>query len=554
MKLVDCLAELSRQNQLALARLVQLASLPTGAAAAPALAARLTDPRHLENVVAALPPEARAALKVVLYHGGGQGITVELGKHLVNQIAGRRRQSDPAALQQLQDLGLVGVRSVEYRQRFCVPAELLDPLVSLMGRRLVGAVCVPRAASVRPQPSTRDLLEDQHRFLAYVFKHDVPLTQQGQIFKRHLRELGQLLSSPRDATDDVGDDATVPFLGRYPEPLGFLVDYGLDRGLLSRSDGRLATTAVLDEWLAESDAVKRRGLFAFWQERHYYPDLQTFLSVVQSLADGWIRLHALVEELAPLVHPSQRTSFSARLQHHLHLFLGPLGCFVLGETATGEQVFCLTPTGRALLTGATPPTQRGQTRFIVQPNFEVIAQRPLDSLVLWQLELIADLVRADTALIYQIDRQTVYRALQTGLSSEAIVGLLQRHTKNALPQNVVFDIQEWSRAFGQVYLMEVCLLRCATPQLAREIRASRRTGRFIRSELTPTDLVVAKEDYATLIAALVADGHLPRPGIADGAAAAQPSGSAAFGGQGSRPPIPNQMRASGLTPKKQKGR
>jgi len=471
------------------------------------VAACLTDKTRLKRILDELSDEEWAALKVVYFNGGDHGITVELCHQIVSLLSGRRRGSS-AALAGLQDRGLIFVRSQNYRQVFFIPDDLMAVLGEILNQDLIRRVCLTEEEPLRPSPTEIDLVEEVHRFLAYIHKHEVTLTQQGQIFKRHLRAL--LAQLGRDDTEET-------LVGRYPEPLGFLVGYCMDRHLIQRTDGRLVTTEDLDGWLHQTREVKQADLFAYWQDRYYYHDLQSFLSVMRDMDGRWVSLPRLAGELEQLLNPSQRNSFQRRLNHHLSTFLAPLGVVELAFTGSPEnpELACrLLPDGKVLLSGEVPkgPAEQPQRPLVLQSTFEVILPRPAPDLILWKLELMADLVqRTDRTLTYRLTRQSIYRALKAGIRGEEILSFLQAESATGVPQNVAFDLKTWCDAYGQVYLEEVTLLRCATPMLAEQIKSSRRTRRYVLGELTPKDLIVDASHTRELTAALEAEGFMPGP-------------------------------------------
>ncbi|HEY3364284.1 MAG TPA: helicase-associated domain-containing protein [Symbiobacteriaceae bacterium] len=474
------------------------------------LIVRLTDRVWLQGLMADLSDEEWAALKVVFFNGGDQGITVELCHQIVNLLSGKRRKSSSRAVEDLQNRGLIYPRTQNYRQVFFIPSDLMQVLGDILNRQMVNRLSLPPDAAVRTAAPERDLVEDLHRFLAYVYKNEITLTQQGQIFKRHLRALLDLLMT--------GDEDEESLVGRYPEPLGLLVGYALDRRLITREDGRLLPSPTLAEWIAGSTGAKQLDLFAYWQDRYYYQDLQTFLSIMRTVGEQWVSMNRMVLEIEPLINPSQRGSFLLRLKHHLTTFLGPMGAVELGEPEREESdLFCrMTPTGGAILDGVPPGPEAvpGHQALLLQATFEAIAPRPVPAELLWTLELVADLIkRTDRTLTYRLSRQSVYRALKTGLTGEAIQAFLKEHSATGVPQNVAFDLTAWANAYGQVYLQQMTVLRCASPILAQQVKASRRTSRFVVGELTPTDLIVTSADYKELLEALQADGLMPRPDI-----------------------------------------
>lgn len=511
MQLMECLRQTPTEQLSRIARAAGLEPGTDGQGLASCIADHLKDPAYLQQMLAGLSDEEWAALKVVFFNGGDQGITVELCHQIVNLLSGKRRKSPAPALAQLQNSGLIYPRTQNYRQVFFIPTDLLSALSDLLHRHMIARVCLAPEAPLRPSPLERDLIEDAHRFLAYIYKHDVTLTQQGQILKRHLRALLDLLAT--DVEEDEG------LTGRYPEPLGFLMGYVLDRRLIMRVEGELRPTDELNAWLQQPIGLKQFDLFRYWQDRYFYQDLQTFLSVIRTIGSQWVSLERLANEVEPLINPSHRGSFLLRLKHHLATFLAPLGLFELGQAGSPDQpemVCLLTPLGELVLQDR-PPTENPaptQPEMVLQATFEAIVPRPAPPEVLWTMELAADLVkRTDRTLTYRLSRQSLFRALKAGLTGERLLAFLHTHSATGVPQNVAFDLITWVKSYGQLYLQQVTLLRCASPLLAEQVKASRRTSRFVLGELTPTDLIVDAKQYKELLEALEADGLMPRPGI-----------------------------------------
>lgn len=191
-----------------------------------------------------------------------------------------------------------------------------------------------------------------------------------------------------------------------------------------------------------------------------------------------------------------------------------LGCLEKGRYGK-KQVVRLKPAGRRLLLGEKEPFQAAprEEKFVVQPNFEVIAGRELAPQVLWQLHLCADLVQADRMLIFNLNRGSFYRAFQAGRRPEEIAAFFKQHSKYELPQNVLFSLEEWKREMGRVYLVQAAVLRCDSPELAAELKASPRLGRYIVGEITAQDLLVPSEAVQQVLLVLQQEGYLPLPKV-----------------------------------------
>lgn len=491
-----------------------------------ALRRRLTDPDWLERTIDRLSPEEWAALKVIVFEGGEAGITVELCHQRVNQVTGRRRKTGDLGVLSLLRRGLVFTRRFNYRQVYFVPDDVLSLLTQIFTRKVAGRVTVDPEQVREPRSFGFDLLRDLHRVLAYIHKHEIRLTQGGQIFKRHLSAMTDLLTVPVASPEP-------EFVGRYPEPLGFLISYAQDRKLMAERAGLLQTTEAIQSWLKESPSRKITEIFAFWKERYFYwhRDLERTLEILAFLGDRWTSMAALAEELEPRLNSGPRGPLYPRLERHMVRFLHQLGLMEVGQLDGGIAAR-LTPAGLAVVRGKEPPAEPVEDRFHLQANYEMLVPRRLDPRLFWDLELCADLVTTDQAVIYRLSRESIYRALRTGATGDGILDFLESHSVTPVPQNISFAIRDWSQSYGQVYFQEACLLRCADEALAGAIKASRRVGQYVVGQITPKDLVVDRRNYQAIIAGLIEDGLMPRPGIATFVPEA-PSGS--------EPAVPDEL-------------
>ena len=160
--------------------------------------------------------------------------------------------------------------------------------------------------------------------------------------------------------------------------------------------------------------------------------------------------------------------------------------------------FRLTETARSLLApdAALPdqnPAQDNSSAILVQPNFEVLVLQP-DSRVLWTLMRVADLVRHDRVSAYTINKESVLRAVEAGLSPEEIVRFLDTNTGKRLPQNVSQSICDWARLIKHANIRRLTIIEVEDPAVLDELMASRKTRKFLERRISPTVAVAALPD------------------------------------------------------------
>ena len=171
----------------------------------------------------------------------------------------------------------------------------------------------------------------------------------------------------------------------------------------------------------------------------------------------------------------------------------------------------LTDMGRwLLLDGPQPEVPEEGGRVVVQPNFRIFAFDPISDAVLARLDGFASRQNAERAIEYELSRDSVYGAQQTGQSGAQIRAWLEQVTGAPLPQNVARSMEEWQAAFERITVRNrVGWLEAATPDLIDALLDDPRWKRAIIKRATPTGIIVRADKVANLEQALLAAGELP---------------------------------------------
>ena len=152
----------------------------------------------------------------------------------------------------------------------------------------------------------------------------------------------------------------------------------------------------------------------------------------------------------------------------------------------------LTEIGNRLLSGESIEDYERESSFVVQPNYEILASSNLTPDIRWKLNLIAEIHQASQVITYKLTPQSIYNSLRSGMLVGEILELLETYSKTDIPQNIKLSIQEWGARYGQVYFMDVMLLRCKNERLAQELKSSKQIAKHIFGEISPTDLITLK--------------------------------------------------------------
>jgi hypothetical protein len=131
--------------------------------------------------------------------------------------------------------------------------------------------------------------------------------------------------------------------------------------------------------------------------------------------------------------------------------LGHLGLVERGAVGSGRPCFRLTGLGRAVFGApelATTPPEYDPKFLTIQPNFEVLAYLDAaDPSAVWPLAQMARRASAAGGLVqtFALTRESVYQALESGLSLDEVRQFLLEHSKTGLPANVGQSLVEWGR-------------------------------------------------------------------------------------------------------------
>ena len=126
----------------------------------------------------------------------------------------------------------------------------------------------------------------------------------------------------------------------------------------------------------------------------------------------------------------------------------PLGLIRAGtENGSGRIVVQITPLRRYVLAlGPTPPPRTTFEQFLfVQPNFEVIAYRQgLTPQLVGRLSRFVWWSQIGAALELKLTRDSIVLGLDGGLTPEAILETLTKHSQRALPAGVTDAVTNWA--------------------------------------------------------------------------------------------------------------
>jgi hypothetical protein len=112
----------------------------------------------------------------------------------------------------------------------------------------------------------------------------------------------------------------------------------------------------------------------------------------------------------------------------------------------------------------------------------------------------------DDGYVYRLTPASLSRSRQQGLKLEHLLTLLHRHAQ-ATPPILVRALQRWEAHGAEARLEQVSVLRLRTPELLKEVRASK-AGRYLGELLGPTAVIVKPGAADKVLAILAEMGYL----------------------------------------------
>jgi hypothetical protein len=461
---------------------------------------KLFDRAYLKRLVKRLKePEQRALFRLILAGPGG--------------LPGEDRT--PEAMRRLVHKGLAYAIGWQGRPvRYVMPEDIRESLSDCAEGLLKNTLkFLPKGPEIRA--SGLALVRDLFVFLSYVDHYGIALTGQGKLYRRTVRRILDRFEVPEKQPDTEGKE--------YPPRFGIIAGYSFGRKLVAYAKDRLQSTKRFEQWLALSDPDKGTDLLAYTLSSDRW---LCFLAplVINILSTGppnrtvsLASFSKTMEEYGSRGHGGNERRIEMERKRVLRITqaLHWLGVVALDADQVEQATrVALTPMGRDALRDEPPEAlEPAVAEFFVQPNFEILVPRSLDLKLRHQLERFAELVSVDQMLTYRIERDSVYRAAERGLEAEEMLHFLETYSKVPLPQNLRYSISDWAGRYGEIQFRSAFLLCTQTPELAHEIKASKKLAHFIKGELSPSALIVPREKYPALVKRLQEAGYFPKTEI-----------------------------------------
>lgn len=475
---------------------------------------RFLNPSSLKDSVTRLNSYERLVLMILAFSCGEMGVPFHLFNRKINQMSHGWSSRSTEILHTLAESGFIFTFAASGMQyHYIVPADLRLLLQEIFAKDMSATLRQPKETPMNIRNDGFALGRDTFTFLCFASQYGIRQTQQGSIYKHTQKHLLKRFEVPND-TAKVYD--RINPAAENPDRLALIFHFCRHHRLIRQQDADLVCSDIGKEWIQKTDPEKLLDIYTYWLEHTVSkdPSVSIAQSIVHILApEQWILLSSIQEQISKFaVSTTWMQTLYSQLERSLvnHLtYMGGITFAHLGD----DVAIRVTDIGRRLFYGEPIEHYEFESSFIVQPNHEVLASGYLAPELRWKLNHIAELHQADQMSTYKLSAESIYSGLRSGFSLDEILVFLKAHSKTGIPQNVEVSIKDWAERYGQIYLMDVMLLRCKNAHIAQEIRTSKQIGKYILGEISPTDFVVSRQQSQELLTLLEKQNYMPLPEV-----------------------------------------
>ncbi len=394
------------------------------------------------------------------------------------QLISTPRQTKQSIIDDLMVYALVGCIREEGNRYFC-PHEIAEQVRAAF---LQPALIPADESKPVPPASAPNLLEDIFSLLALIDKQEISLTLLGNIKKSVFEKA---LTGSQTSTGPGGP---------FGEDLhhAFLVNYLKTRELVVFDRRSAHTTELLSGWLDLSMTERCQDIVAFILTSQLQDEYAIIaLNGILSETDAGKGL--IPEQFAAFLHGStMATGGTGRLETRIGTVLHAFS--QLGLLAKSGDACIMTRTGERFFRNESLPIDENISGdFSVQPNFEVIVGPEIDPRIRFSLELMSERKNRDTVHTFVITPEGIGKARERGMSVEGIIAFFRDHSRNEVPQNVLFSIKSWAKEYGAIYFEDVFLMRFRNPTVCDSVARMPEVVPYIREHISDTVLVIKRE-------------------------------------------------------------
>jgi hypothetical protein len=271
-------------------------------------------------------------------------------------------------------------------------------------------------------------------FLNYIEHHEVVLTRNGEIPKRHIRKIVEQLQWNEESLCIWKPKHEYMVL--YPIQMALIIELADRLHLIHWNLTNLTLrNANLIEWLQLSKAEMTFRIYAIFQDVFVPGSIadEHFLAKINALSSQkWYLLEDFIYWL--------REYDIIILFNDWIVFLLTFGWIEQALDHQARSIFRLKhKQGNSI-------DKDVQGKFHVQSDYEILVPPDVSFAVRWELSFMSDHIHTDQVGVYRLNEQSLQRAIWSGRPLEQCMHFLSEHSFYGVPESIQFVLTQWVRS------------------------------------------------------------------------------------------------------------
>ncbi|WP_068617150.1 hypothetical protein [Paenibacillus tuaregi] len=231
---------------------------------------------------------------------------------------------------------------------FEVPEDLKNRFREVVGQRLESEVN-PAGEPVAVREEHTLAAEDLYLFLFYVSKNEIPLNQEGIMYRRNQT---QLMDTLHVSEPLVGKGGWRFGYGRtfksYPDRLSFLYDYAYSRRFIEERNYQLRLTSLGELSVLEEKREPLIHLIRFWLKTYKaaIPNLLSLVYWICRCSKEWVTVSSLRTSMDRLIKPYYYDTPASIFEERILKMMLHFGMISIGENEERERYARVTAFGK----------------------------------------------------------------------------------------------------------------------------------------------------------------------------------------------------------------
>ncbi len=194
----------------------------------------------------------------------------------------------------------------------------------------------------------------------------------------------------------------------------------------------------------------------------------------------------------------QKERICKEIENTLVLFV------ILGIVDYHHGIFIVSEPGNEALqmlfkTYAPPRQEKPQKCVYINPDFTIlIPTHEISALSLFNLLAHSEIVKQDVLLHALVSKASIVRAQKRGMSLRCFLDALEKHSKNQIPQNLNFLLNEWSTQTIRIDISLSILLKTSHPSFIDELYLGKMKEAIIE-RISDTHVIISKKHIDDVI-------------------------------------------------------